>query len=58
VAFVPQAQAEKALEAIGEGAVQVGVVRADAKGKVTAQSRIGVSRVVDMLSGEQLPRIC
>ncbi len=58
VAFVPQAQAEKALEAIGEGAVQVGVVLADAKGKVTAQSSIGVSRVVDMLSGEQLPRIC
>ncbi|MBO9308525.1 MAG: hydrogenase expression/formation protein HypE [Chloroflexi bacterium] len=58
VAFVPQAQAEKALEAIGEGAVQVGVVLADAKGKVTAQSGIGVSRVVDMLSGEQLPRIC
>ena len=58
VAFVPQAQAEKALAAIGEGAVQVGVVRADAKGKVTAQSGIGVSRVVDMLSGEQLPRIC
>jgi hydrogenase maturation factor len=25
---------------------------------VTAQSGIGVSRVVDMLSGEQLPRIC
>ncbi|PJF36004.1 MAG: hydrogenase expression/formation protein HypE [Candidatus Thermofonsia Clade 1 bacterium] len=58
VAFVPQAQAERALEAIGEGAVQVGEVRADAKGKVTAQSRIGVSRIVDMLSGEQLPRIC
>lgn len=58
VAFVPQAQAERALEAIGEGAVQVGVVRADSKGKVTAQSSIGVSRIVDMLSGEQLPRIC
>lgn len=58
VAFVPQAQAERALAAIGEGAVQVGTVRADAKGKVTAQSSIGVSRIVDMLSGEQLPRIC
>ncbi len=58
VAFVPQAQAERALAAIGEGAVQIGAVRADAKGKVTAQSSIGISRIVDMLSGEQLPRIC
>lgn len=58
VAFVPQAQAERALAAIGEGAVQIGTVRADSKGKVTAQSSIGVSRIVDMLSGEQLPRIC
>ncbi len=58
VAFVPQAQAERALAAIGEGAAQVGIVQADSKGKVTAQSTIGVSRVVDMLSGEQLPRIC
>ncbi|MFQ3536432.1 MAG: hydrogenase expression/formation protein HypE [Aggregatilineales bacterium] len=58
VAFVPQAQVERALAAIGEGAAQVGMVRADSKGRVTAQSAIGVSRVVDMLSGEQLPRIC
>ncbi len=58
VAFVPQAQAERALAAIGAGAVQIGAVRADAKGKVTAQSSIGISRIVDMLSGEQLPRIC
>ncbi len=58
VAFVPQAQAERALAAIGAGAAQIGAVRADAKGKVTAQSSIGISRIVDMLSGEQLPRIC
>jgi len=25
---------------------------------VTLRSRIGATRVVDMLSGEQLPRIC
>jgi hydrogenase expression/formation protein HypE len=27
-------------------------------GLVTLESRIGATRIVDMLSGEQLPRIC
>jgi len=30
----------------------------DHPGMVTMETRIGGSRVVDMLSGEQLPRIC
>jgi hydrogenase expression/formation protein HypE len=33
-------------------------VTADNPGLVTLRSRIGGERVVDMLSGEQLPRIC
>jgi len=33
-------------------------VVADHPGMVTMRSRIGGLRVVDMLSGEQLPRIC
>ena len=28
------------------------------RGVVTLKSRIGATRVLDMLSGEQLPRIC
>lgn len=56
--FVPADQAKEALAALGEGAVMIGEVRDDRRGMVTAQSSIGVSRVVDMLSGEQLPRIC
>jgi hydrogenase expression/formation protein HypE len=62
-AFVPAAQAEGALAAmrthpLGTGATLLGEVRAAGLGRVTMKSRIGVDRVVDMLSGEQLPRIC
>jgi hydrogenase expression/formation protein HypE len=28
------------------------------KSLVTMRSRIGASRIIDMISGEQLPRIC
>jgi len=62
-AFVPAAQAGAALEAmrrvtVSSGAVQIGEVTPEPPGVVTLRSRIGGSRVVDMLSGEQLPRIC
>lgn len=62
-AFVPAAQAEAALEAmrqvpVSAGAVRIGEVTEQPAGVVTLRSRIGGSRVVDMLSGEQLPRIC
>jgi hydrogenase expression/formation protein HypE len=43
---------------LGAGASLLGFVKADADGLVTMTSKIGTSRVVDMLSGEQLPRIC
>ncbi len=41
----------------GEAAI-IGEVVAEHPGKVFLRSRIGGVRVVDMLSGEQLPRIC
>ena len=41
----------------GEAAI-IGEVVAEHAGKVFLRSRIGGMRVVDMLSGEQLPRIC
>lgn len=63
VAFVPEAHAERALEALraheaSASARRIGRVDAAPRGLVTLRSRIGATRVVDMLSGEQLPRIC
>jgi hydrogenase expression/formation protein HypE len=62
-AFVPAAQADIALEVmkripVSQGAVRVGRVEESPGRTVVLQSRIGGNRVVDMLSGEQLPRIC
>ena len=61
--FVPAAQADKALEVmrkvpVSEGSVRIGNVEESPGRTVVLQSRIGGNRVVDMLSGEQLPRIC
>jgi hydrogenase expression/formation protein HypE len=43
---------------LGKNAVLIGEVVANHPGTVIMKTRIGGSRVVDMLSGEQLPRIC
>ncbi len=61
--FVPQAQADKSLDImrkvpVSQGSVPVGTVEDSPGRTVVLQSRIGGNRVVDMLSGEQLPRIC
>jgi len=63
VAFVPEGHADHALEVlrsqtVSASAVRVGMVHEDSCGMVTLQSRVGGHRVLDMLSGEQLPRIC
>ncbi|MBI1295160.1 hydrogenase expression/formation protein HypE [bacterium] len=63
VAFVPAAEAERCLAAmqahpLGQGAALIGHVAEEKDGLVTMRSAIGASRIVDMLSGEQLPRIC
>ena len=62
VAFVPAGQVELALETLGRfsvcrGAARIGVVE-EGRGLVTLRTRIGGNRVLDLLSGEQLPRIC
>lgn len=44
--------------ALGQQSAIIGEVVADHPGQVLLRSRIGGWRVVDMLSGEQLPRIC
>jgi hydrogenase expression/formation protein HypE len=43
---------------LGAQAAMIGEVVAEHPGKVMLRSRIGGLRVVDVLSGEQLPRIC
>jgi hydrogenase expression/formation protein HypE len=43
---------------LGKEAAVIGEVVADHRGYVTMKTRVGGNRVVDMLSGEQLPRIC
>jgi hydrogenase expression/formation protein HypE len=63
VAFVAARDAERALalmraHELGGGACLVGQVLEDSRRLVTMKSRIGTSRVLDMFSGEQLPRIC
>lgn len=64
VAFVPAEQADAAVAAMqahpaGAEACVIGTVGGeDQSGLVTLRSLVGASRVVDLLSGEQLPRIC
>jgi hydrogenase expression/formation protein HypE len=61
--FVPAEQADKTLEvmkkvAVSQASVRIGKVEENPGRTVVLQSRIGGNRVVDTLSGEQLPRIC
>lgn len=63
VCFAPEADAKRALtilqsHPLGKEASIIGAVTHTAPGLVTLESRIGATRIVDMLSGEQLPRIC
>ena len=63
LAFVPADDADRVLAAIsadefGKEACVIGEVTEGGVGKVFMQTRIGGSRIVDMLTGEQLPRIC
>jgi hydrogenase expression/formation protein HypE len=43
---------------LGSAATVIGEVTSDHPGYVLMKTRVGGTRVVDMLSGEQLPRIC
>lgn len=63
VAIVPKEEAEKVLAVMkstryGEGAVVIGEVVAEPKSRVLLKTVLGTTRVVDMLAGEMLPRIC
>ena len=43
---------------LGADAVQIGDVRGEHPGKVVLETPLGGTRLMDMLEGEQLPRIC
>jgi hydrogenase expression/formation protein HypE len=63
VAFVAPDEADRALailrrHEVSRAAALIGRVGAGPPGRVSMRGAIGGTRVVDMLSGEQLPRIC
>lgn len=63
VAVIAPAALPKVLKAmwnhpLGREACLLGEVKASPAGQVVMKTRIGGTRLVDMLSGEQLPRIC
>jgi hydrogenase expression/formation protein HypE len=63
VCVVPAEDAETALVALkshplGKAAARIGVVTDHRPGRVVMQTVFGGRRIVDMLVGEQLPRIC
>jgi hydrogenase expression/formation protein HypE len=63
LAVVPPGESDAALAALrahplGADATIIGEVRAEAAGMVVARTGIGGSRVLDMLVGDALPRIC
>lgn len=63
VAFVPEYQASRALEimrscAVSAASRRIGAVTEAPASLVTVECCIGTRRILDMYSGEQLPRIC
>src|SRR3546814_12855881 len=63
VIAVPEAEIAQALDALrahplGIGAALIGRAGNDKPGRVVMQTVFGGRRIVDMLVGEQLPRIC
>ncbi len=63
IAIVAEEEADMAVDSIrqssyGKMATRIGQIQTDPKGKVLLKTRIGGTRILDMLSGEMLPRIC
>jgi hydrogenase expression/formation protein HypE len=63
IAIVPAEDADNLLEIMrqniyGVDACRIGEVTGDPKGRVLLRTSIGGTRIVDVLSGEMLPRIC
>jgi hydrogenase expression/formation protein HypE len=63
IVLLPPSQAQAALSVMkknryGREAALIGEAKAGNPGRVVMKTRIGGKRLVDMLTGEQLPRIC
>ena len=63
VAIVPSAKAKSVLDIMhknpyGKQAAIIGEVVAEHPGRLVMRTSLGASRIVDMLVGELLPRIC
>lgn len=63
VIFLPEAQAPQVLDLLqqhplGQGATRIGTVANKSNPQVVIHSLLGVPRIVEKISGEQLPRIC
>jgi hydrogenase expression/formation protein HypE len=63
IVILPEKDVKKALSIMKKSEHDIeskiiGKVTDENKGLVTMKSKIGAARIVDMLSGEQLPRIC
>ncbi len=61
--IVPENQAKRAIDLLrqeryGKKAGIIGEVTSEHPGKVVMQTEVGGSRIIDMLTGEMLPRIC
>ncbi|MFO7572919.1 MAG: hydrogenase expression/formation protein HypE [Gaiellaceae bacterium] len=63
IAVVAEERADEALallraHVLGARAVEIGVIEAEPEGMVLLDTALGGSRIVDMLVGDPLPRIC
>lgn len=63
IAFLDYVHAARAVDImrahpVAEGACVIGAVAAERPGHVVGTTSLGTSRLIDMFSGEQLPRIC
>ncbi len=61
--FLPASQADRAVQILrsnplGQQACRIGQVGGSGEGRVLLRTNIGSQRILDMISGEQLPRIC
>ena len=63
IVILPEDKAEAALSFLrtqkyGEGACQIGRIISPSSGRLLLRTALGTTRVLDMLAGEMLPRIC
>ena len=63
IVILPQTEAQAALAAMrkttyGKDACQIGVVSEEPAGRVLVKTALGSKRILDVLTGELLPRIC